>query len=95
MNNRGMARQIVGILGDRRLLCEEFRWEIEQPCCESANLVRPQVNEVPNRPEVEPQLAGRIRAMRLAFRRIVDGVVGVPWHRHARRLILRQWRLVR
>ena len=82
-DDREIARRVLNLLGDRRMLWKDFSLEIEEHCVTSANNVRQQLGEHLNNPEISTHLAERLQLLQRLFRDFVDdiGPSGGDWDR--------------
>lgn len=83
-DDREIARRVLNLFGDRRMLWKDFSAEVEEHCVNSAIEVRRALGEQLNNPEIGRDLADQIRAMQALFRSFLDevGPEADPWHRH-------------
>lgn len=70
--DKHIAHDVLCFLEDRRVLFGDRHVEDELHCVHSANEARHFLTAQLTRPELKSDLAGSLRAMRLAFRRFVD-----------------------
>lgn len=82
-DDREIARRVLNMLGDRRMLWKDFSLEIEEHCVRSANLARDRLGTHLDNPEISPALEARIRLLQRLFRAFVDevGPAGTEWDR--------------
>lgn len=85
-DDREIARRVLNLLADRRLLWKDFSLEIEEHCVQSANRVREELGKHLDHPDIGQELAELVRAMQRTFREFVDqvGPTGADWHRDRR-----------
>ncbi len=69
-----IARRVLNLLGDRRMLWKDFSVEIEEHCVESANAVREALRQHLDHPEIGGSLVTRLQALQRHFRDFVDEV---------------------
>lgn len=82
-DDREIARRILNLLSDRRLLWKDFSLEIEEHCVQSANRIREELGKHLDHPDIGPELAEQVRAMQRTLRDFVDqvGPAGDDWNR--------------
>jgi hypothetical protein len=82
-DDREIARRVLNLLADRRMLWKDFSAEIEEHCVQSANLARVRLGEHLDNPEISTELARRIQLLQRLFRDFVDevGPGGGEWNR--------------
>ena len=88
-DDREIARRVLNLLTNRRMLYRDFSVEIEEHCVESACLAREKLGEHLDNPEISPALAQRLQLLQRLFRQFVDesGPSGDdPWGRELRRM---------
>lgn len=56
-----IARRVLNLLADRRMLWKDFSLEIEEHCIQSANLARDRIGQYLDNPEIDPGLVERLR----------------------------------
>ena len=80
---REIARRVLNLLADRRMLWKDFSLEIEEHCVSSANRVREQIGMHLDNPEISAELAKRLQLLQRLFRDFVDevGPAGGDWDR--------------
>lgn len=71
-DDREIARRVLNMLADRRMLWKDFSLEIEEHCVRSANLVRDRLGSHADNPEVGPALMQRVQLLQRLFRDFVD-----------------------
>ena len=82
-DDREIARRVLNLLADRRMLWKDFSLEIEEHCVQSANVVRERLGSLLDNPEVSPELEAEIKGLQSLFREFMDEVgPGDYWHRH-------------
>ena len=82
-DDKEIARRVLNLLGDRRMLWKDFSLEIEEHCVQSANVVRERLGSLLDNPEVSPELEAEIKGLQSLFREFMDEVgPGDYWHRH-------------
>jgi hypothetical protein len=83
-DDREIARRVLNLLADRRMLWKDFTVEIEEHCVASANRVREQVGMHLDNPEIGANLDRRLQLLQRLFRDFVDttGPAGEEWARH-------------
>lgn len=67
-----IARRVLNLLADRRMLWKDFTLEIEEHCVRSANQVRDQLGVHLDNPEIGDDLTRRLRLLQRLFRDFVD-----------------------
>lgn len=79
-----IARRVLNLLSDRRMLWKDFSLEIEEQCVTSANRVREQLGLHLDNPEISADLARRLQLLQRLFRDFIDevGPAGDQWDRH-------------
>lgn len=82
-DDREVARRVVNLLVDRRMLWKDFSMEIEEHCVSSANQVRKAIGKHLDNPEISADLARQIQLLQRLFRDFVDevGPTGEYWER--------------
>jgi len=73
-DDREIARRVLNLLGDRRMLWKDFSREIEEHCVASANQVREGLGTLLDHPDIGADLARRLQLLRRLFRDFVDEV---------------------
>lgn len=78
-----IARRVLNLLADRRMLWKDFSMEVEEHCVSSANHVRQVLTEHLNNPETSARLGQRLQLLQRLFRDFVDevGPAGDGWDR--------------
>lgn len=71
-DDREIARRVLNLLGDRRLLWKDFTLEIEEHCVGSAIEIRRELGRHLDNPEISDALAARVRLLQSLFRSFVD-----------------------
>ncbi len=79
-DDREIARRVLNLLADRRLLWKDFSREIEEHCVQSANRVREELGKHLDHPDIGAELAERLLEMQRTFREFVDQVGPEPDH---------------
>jgi hypothetical protein len=82
-DDREIARRVLNLLADRRMLWKDFSMEIEEHCVSSANQVRERLGTHLDNPEIGSGLAQRLQLLQRLFRDFVDevGPAGGDWDR--------------
>lgn len=82
-DDREIARRVLNLLADRRMLWKDFSLEIEEHCVRSANLARDRLGTHLDNPEIGPALALRVQLLQRLSRDFVDevGPAGAEWDR--------------
>jgi hypothetical protein len=83
--DKEIARRVLNLLADRRMLWKDFSMEIEEHCVASANKVRDALGIHLDHPDIGPDLARRLQLLRRLFRDFVDEVGPAgddPFDRH-------------
>lgn len=85
-DDREIARRVLNLLADRRMLWKDFSMEIEEHCVSSANRVREQIGTHLDNPEIGSDLTKRLQLLQRLFRDFVDdiGPTAGDWDRHWR-----------
>lgn len=85
-DDREIARRMLNLLADRRMLWKGFSLEIEEHCVTSANRTREQIGVHLDNPEISTGLTQRLQLLQRLFRDFVDevGPAGDQWDRHWR-----------
>ncbi|MBK8436564.1 MAG: hypothetical protein IPL37_08650 [Austwickia sp.] len=73
-DDREIARRVLNMLADRRMLWKDFSLEIEEHCVTSANRVREGIGSHLDNPEITPELARQFQLLQRLFRDFVDEV---------------------
>lgn len=66
-DDREIARRVINILNDRRLLWIDMRYEVPDECIRSASQTRDRLTEQMNNPDIGRGLETLLRAMQAAF----------------------------
>lgn len=86
-DDREIARRVINLLEDRRMLWKDFRYEIEEHCVSSANQVRRDLGDLINNPAIGTSLTPQLKALQQLFRSFVDEVgpheEDQRWHRYS------------
>ena len=69
-----IARRVLNLLTDRRMLWKDFTLEVEEHCVASANTVRDALGAHLDSPEIGTDLARRLALVQRLFRAFVDEV---------------------
>ena len=79
-----IARRVLNLLGDCRVLWRDFTLEIEEHWVKSANRVRDPIGVHLENPEIGVDLARRLQLLQRLFRDLVDeaGPEGEEWARY-------------
>lgn len=85
-DDQEIARRVLNLLGDRRMLWRDFSLEIEEQCVQSATLARQELGKHLDNPEISSELARRVQLIQRLFRDFMDevGPTGGDWDRHYR-----------
>lgn len=85
-DDREIARRVLNLLSDRRMLWNDFPMEIEEHCVRSANRVREQLGLHLDNAEIGAELARSIQLLQRLFRDFVDefGPAGSDWSQYRR-----------
>lgn len=83
-DDREIARRVLNLFADRRMLWKDFSTEIEEHCVSSANRVREQIGVHLDNPEIGAELARRLQLLQRLFRDFVDEVGATGGDRHRR-----------
>lgn len=85
-DDREIARRVLNLLADRRMLWKDFSMEIEEHCVHSADHVRKQLGVHLDNPEIGRDMIQRVRLLQRLFREFMDqvGPSGDAWDRHYR-----------
>jgi hypothetical protein len=73
-DDRELARRVLNLLADRRMLWRDYTLEVEEHCVQSAAETRRRLGAVLDSPEITDQLNQRVRALQAAFRAFMDEV---------------------
>lgn len=63
-----LARRVLNLLADRRMLWKDFSLEIEEQCVTSADHVRKQLGGLLDNPEIGAELGRRVQLLQRLFR---------------------------
>lgn len=82
-DDREIARRVLNLLADRRMLWKDFSQEIEEHCVTSANRVRDAIGVQLDNPDISTDLARQLQLLQRLFRTFVDdvGQTGDDWDR--------------
>jgi hypothetical protein len=82
-DDQEIARRVLNLLANRRMLWRDFSLEIEEHCVQSANLAREELGKQLDNPEISSELARRVQLIQRLFRDFVDdiGPASVEWDR--------------
>lgn len=85
-DDREIARRVLNLLADRRMLWKDFSMEIEEHCVSSADHVRKQLAVHLDNPEIGAELARRVQLLQRLFRDFMGevGPAGGDWDRNWR-----------
>lgn len=85
-DDREIARRVLNLLADRRMLWKDFSAEIEEHCVTSASRTRDQIGVHLDHPEIGTELAQRLQLLQRLFRDFMDkvGPAGGDWDRNWR-----------
>lgn len=85
-DDREIARRVLNLLADRRMLWKDFSMEIEEHCVKSAGHVRRELGKHLDNPEIGPEMIRRVQLLQRLFRDFMDevGPYGDDWDRHWR-----------
>lgn len=85
-DDREIARRVLNLLGDRRMLWKDFSLEIEEQCVGSADHARKELGKHLDNPEIGPEMIRHVRLLQRLFRDFMDevGPSGGDWDRHYR-----------
>lgn len=75
-DDREIARRVVNLLADRRMLWKDFSREVEEHCVNSATQVRRDLGVLLDNPEISRYLAQRVSLIQGLFRSFVDDLDG-------------------
>jgi hypothetical protein len=67
-DDREIARRVLNLLSDRRLLWIDLRYEVPEECIQSASVTRDRLSELMNHPEIGAGLEQQLKAMQRALR---------------------------
>lgn len=81
-----IARRVLNLLGDKRMLWKDFSLEIEEHCLSSADHARKELGKHLDNPEVGGDMSRRLQLLQRLFRDFMDevGPGGGEWDRHYR-----------
>ena len=71
-DDREIARRVLNLLADRRLLWKDFTVEVEEHCVASAIQIRRELGRHLDNPEISVPLAARVRLLQTLFRSFID-----------------------
>lgn len=71
-DDREIARRVLNLLADRRVLWKDFTLEVEEHCVASAIEIRRELGRHLDNPEISDPLAARVRLLQSLFRSFVD-----------------------
>ena len=71
-DDREIARRVLNLLADRRLLWKDFTVEVEVHCVGSAIQIRRELGRHLDNPEISAPLAARVRLLQTLFRSFID-----------------------
>lgn len=85
-DDREIARRVLNLLSDRRMLWKDFSLEIEEHCVQSADHVRRQLGVHLDNSEIGPDMIRRVELLQRLFRDFMDdvGAAGGDWNRNWR-----------
>lgn len=69
-----IARRVLNLLGDRRMLWRDFSVEIEEHCVGSADHTRKELAKLLDNPEIGPEMIRRVQLFQKLFRDFVDEI---------------------
>lgn len=80
-DDREVARRVINLFGDRRMLWKDFSLEIEEECVSSASKVRDALGQHLDNPDISAHMQRRLQALQAMFREFMDSVpdAGRPW----------------
>ncbi|WP_203566851.1 DUF6650 family protein [Aestuariimicrobium ganziense] len=67
-----IARRVISLLEDRRLLFVDFYWETPSDCIVSAGAVRDKLSEMITNPDISTGLAQQLKLLRSYFRTFME-----------------------
>lgn len=73
-DDREIARRVLNMLGDRRVLWKDFTLEVEEHCVASAIEIRRELGRHLDNPEITDALAARLRLLQSLFRSFIDEI---------------------
>lgn len=73
-DQREIARRVLNLLADRRMLWRDFSLEIEEHCVRSASETRGRLGTLLDNPEIGDELSRRVKALQAAFRSFMGEV---------------------
>jgi hypothetical protein len=78
-----IARRVLNLLGDHRMLWQDYSMEIQEHCVESADRARRELGAHLDNPEIGKELARRVQGLQKLFRDFMDevGPHGQDWDR--------------
>ena len=71
-DDREIARRVVNLLADRRMLWKDFSSEIEEHCIKSSIEVRRELGVHLDNPNISDHLADQLRLLQRLFRSFID-----------------------
>lgn len=71
-DDKEIARRVISLLEDRRLLYVDFDWEVASECIRSAEQVRRELTTFIASPDISPGMAQQLKLMRSYFRTFMD-----------------------
>lgn len=71
-DDREIARRVISLLEDRRLLYRDFFWEVPHECIESARQTRESLTALIASPDISPGLSLEVKLLRAYFRTFMD-----------------------
>lgn len=85
-DDREIARRVLSLLGDRRMLWKDISLEIEEQCVASADHARKELAKHLDNPEIGKVLIRHVQLLQRIFRDFMDeiGPSGDNWDRHYR-----------
>jgi hypothetical protein len=85
-DDREIARRVLNLLGDRRMLWKDFSLELEEHCVGSADHARKELAKHLDNPEIGPEMIRHVQLLQCLFRDFMDevGPSGGDWDRHYR-----------
>lgn len=83
-DDRERARQVIGLLEDRRLLYVDTAWEIPSECIHSADRTRHDLSAILNTPGIGAALAVQVKLLRSYFRTFMTDAREMDGARHYR-----------
>ena len=73
-DDREIARRVLNLLADRRMLWRDYSREIEEHCVQSASYARAQLGALLDNPEISADMARCVKALQAAFRAFMNEV---------------------